>query len=166
MRNSSLIWMLLLCLGLVATWIYHLYDKSVYSNQKTVVYVKDSVAQTQQIRDSLRKAFSKTIRELPDLSDTSTQKPDSLKAGTDSIRTAFYLLKEELKVLLRKKNLTSDSVTLARQKIVELQKTAEELRDHGINVNEEKRKISEMLEKFNEEIKKLEQKIKRIEAKK
>jgi len=54
----------MLSVGLVGTWVYHLYDKTQYSQRRTEVYVKDSTAVAQGVQDSLQKIYSHTINDL------------------------------------------------------------------------------------------------------
>jgi hypothetical protein len=64
MRDNKSILLALLCIGLVITWVYHLYDKSQYSNNTTEVLVKDSSAVAKAVSDSLRIFFIQTLDQL------------------------------------------------------------------------------------------------------
>ena len=75
--RSSLLAML--SMGLVATWVYHLADKSRYSRQRREVYIKDSMAVAQGVQDSLQKIYSYTIRELGAQLDSSKLTEGELK---------------------------------------------------------------------------------------
>ena len=79
MRDTRSLLMVLLSVGLVSTWVYHLYDKSQYSRQKMEAPGKDSAAVAESVRDSLQKIYSATINTL----DT---KLDSTKTGADSLK--------------------------------------------------------------------------------
>jgi len=64
MRDIKTLLLALLSTGLVATWVYHLYDKTIYTSQKREVYIKDSIAVAEAVRDSLQKIYSSTKNEL------------------------------------------------------------------------------------------------------
>jgi hypothetical protein len=64
MRDNKSILLALLAAGLVITWVYHLYDKSQYSNNTTEVFVKDSSAVAKAVSDSLRIFFIHTLDQL------------------------------------------------------------------------------------------------------
>ena len=64
MRDNKSILLALLCIGLVITWVYHLYDKSQYSNDTNEVFAKDSSAVAKAVSDSLRVFFIQTLDHL------------------------------------------------------------------------------------------------------
>jgi len=61
MRDNKTLLLALLAGGLIITWIYHIYDKSQYSNHTREVFVKDSTAVAEAVSDSLRKYYSRTL---------------------------------------------------------------------------------------------------------
>ena len=61
MRDSKNLLLLLVSVGLMGTWIYHLYDKSRYSTHLAQVLVKDTMATQEAVRDSLQKYFQRNI---------------------------------------------------------------------------------------------------------
>src|SRR4030095_9750636 len=82
MRDNKSILLALLAAGLVITWIYHLYDKSQYSNHTTEVFVKDSSAVAKAVSDSLRGFFIHTLDQL----DPEKIQVDSLtRTSSDSV---------------------------------------------------------------------------------
>ena len=54
----------MLSVGLIGTWVYHLYDKTQYSSKRKEIYIKDSIAVAQAVQDSLHKIYSSTIKDL------------------------------------------------------------------------------------------------------
>ena len=63
MRDIKSLLLVLLSAGLILTWVYHLYDKTMYSQRRTEVYIKDSIAVAEGIQDSLYKLYNSTITE-------------------------------------------------------------------------------------------------------
>ena len=70
MRKSKSVLLLLVAIGLLGTWAYHLYEKNDYSNQTIIIYVKDSTDVLQATRDSLRGVFAATLSDLPESLDS------------------------------------------------------------------------------------------------
>ncbi|MBK6383861.1 MAG: hypothetical protein IPF69_10420 [Chitinophagaceae bacterium] len=64
MKDTKSILLGMLSVGLVGTWVYHLYDKTQYSQRRTEVYIKDSIAVAQAVQDSLQRIYSHTINNL------------------------------------------------------------------------------------------------------
>jgi peptidoglycan hydrolase CwlO-like protein len=155
-----------LSLGLVGTWAYHLYDKTVYSNRKTVVYIKDTVAVKRAIRDSLQKVYSATIQDLPAGMDSIRTSMDALKEPGNSQEDEIYALNKEIGNLLKKNDLPDIDLVLARQKIIQLQQKVEEFRNQNCDMKEEMRKLNTTLEKLTADMKGLEENMQRLAIKK
>jgi hypothetical protein len=164
MRNSMTLLFLSLSLGLVGTWAYHLYDKTIYSNRKTVVYIKDTVAVKRAIRDSLQKVYSATIQDLPSGLDSLGSETGSMKDNTR--QDEIYALNKEIGNLLKKNDLPEIDLVLARQKIIQLQQKAEEFREQNCDIKEEMRKLNVTLEKLTADMKGLEENMQRLAIKK
>ncbi len=152
----------MLSLGLIATWIYHLYDKTQYSKHRTEIYVKDSTAVAQAIRDSLQNIYSGALTDLD-------KKLDSTRNTTDSIQTALqgklaevYQLREEIDVILKNKGASAADLQLARQKISELQGLVKELRGEKNTMEEEKQRLNDVLAQLSGDIAGLQQNIKTL----
>jgi len=123
MKDAKPLLLLLMATGLVATWIYHLYDKNEYSKRRTEVYVKDSAAIADGIRDSLTRMFSSTIRDLDQQLDSSRQQSDSLQGDLQQKLHAIQQLRTEIGGLLKKGKTSPADLEQARKKIRELRQT-------------------------------------------
>jgi len=64
MRDNRSILLALLAAGLIITWVYHIYDKTKYSNQPKEIIVKDTSAVAKAVTDSLRQFYLHTISQL------------------------------------------------------------------------------------------------------
>ena len=94
-------------------------------------------------RDSLQKIYAATLSTL-DTFDSTWTTADSLKGNLDLRLTEFYKLRNEIAELL--KNPTNkEDINQAKQKIDELQKKVEQLRDRNIDVEKENQRLSAML---------------------
>ena len=131
----------MLSVGLVATWVYHLYDKTQYSQRKTEVYIKDSVAVAQGIRDSLQKIYSYTIDNLDTKLDSTKTSADSLKTQLNVKLAEIYKLKSEIDGILKNSGSSKADMEIARGKIAELQQLIEDLKGEKNSMEEEKKRM-------------------------
>jgi len=164
MKDAKPLLLLLMATGLVATWIYHLYDKNEYSKRRTEVYVKDSAAIADGIRDSLTRMFSSTIRDLDQQLDSSRQQSDSLQGDLQQKLHAIQQLRTEIGGLLKKGKTSPADLEQARKKIRELQDRVEELRSRNRSLEEEKDRLSGLLDQLGNEVKSMEQNMRRLDS--
>jgi len=148
--------MVMLSVGLVSTWTYHLYDKSKYSNSRKEIYVKDSLAVAQDVQDSLEKIYSKTINNLGASLDSSKNTQSALQGQLQSKLTEIYRLRGEINAILKKNNVKKEDLDIARQKAAELQLLVADLQSKNSSIEEEKQQIASVLDKVNIQVKDLE----------
>ena len=126
MKDIRSLLLLLLSFGLVATWAYHIYDKSSYSQQKTEGHTRDSVQIANEVRDSLQKVYTATINNL-DLRLASTRSTsDSLHLQLQTKVNEVNRLKTEISSVLKNPRSTNAELDLARQKMNELESIVNE----------------------------------------
>src|SRR5687767_12453635 len=113
MRDIKSLLLVLLSAGLITTWAYHLYDKTVYSQRRTEVYIKDSVAVAEGIRDSLYKIYSYTINDLDTKLDSTVSTSDSLKSELTLKAEQIRTLQQEINGILGKKGATKEELSIA-----------------------------------------------------
>ena len=106
--------MALLAFGLIGTWIYHLYDKSVYTSRKTEVYIKDSAAVAQGIQDSLERIYSQTIDDLGSELDSTKNTAGQLKGELNKKLAEIHRLRNEISNILKKNNVKKHRYVLLR----------------------------------------------------
>ena len=152
----------MLSLGLVGTWVYHLYDKTQYSKRRTEVYIKDSVAVAEGIRDSLQKMYSTTITNLDTRLDSTRSSADSIKTQLNVKLGEIYKLKAEIDGILKNRGASKADLNIARQKIGELQNLVEELKDQKNSMEEEKKQLNNVMAQLSGEISGLQQTMKRM----
>lgn len=142
----------------MGTWIYHLYDKSYYSTQKTTVPVKDTVATQQAIRDSLQKLFNEKTYEL----DTIKIQADSLKGTLDSTRAKINNLRQQITGILQNRNATKSDLKTARDLIGEYKQRIDEMKAQNTDLETERARLNGVLAQLNDEMKSLQQSIQKI----
>jgi len=162
MRDIKSVLLVLLSVGLISTWVYHLYDKTIYSNRRTEVYIKDSTAVADAIRDSLQKIYSLTISNLDIRLDSTKTNADSLKGQLDTKLDEIYKLRNDIGSILKNRNATRADLSNAREMIGELQQRVDELKNQNISMEEEKKRLTDVLDQLNNDMKGLEQNIKRL----
>ena len=142
----------------MGTWIYHLYDKSYYSNKKTAVLVTDTLATQEAIRDSLRKLFDEKTYEL----DTIKIQADSLKGSLDSTRSKIFSLRQQITDILKNRNATKTDLKTARELIAEYKQRVEEMKAQNNDLETERARLNGVLTQLNDEMKGLQQSIQKI----
>jgi myosin heavy subunit len=153
----------MLSVGLVGTWVYHLYDKAQYSSKRTEIYVKDSTAVAQGVQDSLHKIYSLTINDL-DAKLDSTRSTAGVLQGELAVKLQeINRLRTEIKTILSRNNIKKEDLDLARKKSVELQRLVAELQSRNSTIEEEKNQISAVLDKVNVQVKDLEDNMQKVQ---
>lgn len=163
MKDIKSLLLVLLSVGLISTWVYHLYDKTVYSKRKTEVYIKDSIAVAEGIRDSLQKIYSSTINNLDTRLDATRSSADSLKFQLGTKLNEIYKLKGEIDGILKNKGATKADLSLAREKIAELQQMVDELKGQKDSMEAEKQQLNDVMSQLSGQINGLQQTMKRLD---
>lgn len=156
MRDTKSLLLVLLSFGLVGTWIYHLYDKTKYSKQRTEIFIKDSIAVAEGVQDSLHKLYSSTINNLDAELDSTKSNAGQLKGELGNKLSEINRLKAEIAAILKKNNVKKEDLELARKKTTELQLLVQELASKNNTVEEEKQQISTALDNVNIQMKNME----------
>ncbi len=154
----------MLSVGLVGTWVYHLYDKTQYSKRRTEVFIKDSIAVAEAVRDSLQKIYTVTITDLDTRLDSSRTKADSLKFQLNTKLSELFKLKGEIENILKNRNSTKADLQIAKEKIGELQGLVEEMKGQKDIMEEEKKQLSAVMTQLTGEISGLQQTMTKLDA--
>ncbi len=158
MRDSKNLLLLLVSVGLMGTWIYHLYDKSRYSNHLAQVLVKDTVATQEAVRDSLQKLFTENTKQL----DTTKNLTDSLKGSLDSTMSKIFDLRRQISDILKNRNATNTDLKKARALIAEYQERIAEMKAQNTDLETERTRLNGVLTQLNDEMKGLQDNIDKI----
>jgi len=162
MRDNKSILLALLAAGLVITWVYHIYDKSQYSNHTREVFVKDSIAVAEAVSDSLRIYYTNTLDQLgvEKLQIDSTN--SSLKGELGQRITEINKLRSEIGIILKRKNLTQADLTEAKTKIDDLQMRIDDLKTENTSLTDERAKLNGVLTQLNGEMNSLQQNMQKV----
>jgi TolA-binding protein len=157
MKDTRSWLMVLLSFGLVSTWVYHLYDKAQYSQQRNEVYIKDSIAVAESVKDSLQKIYTATISKLDTRLDSTKTDADSLKTQLEVKLGEINKLRNEISGILKNGGSTRADFKRAQQKIAELQQKIEELQNQNISMEEERKRLTALLDQLNGNMKGMEE---------
>src|SRR5436190_2897141 len=138
MKDIKSLLMVLLSVGLVGTWIYHIYDKTIYSKQKTDVVIKDQALIEEAIRDSLKNFYSGTIRNLDSQLDSTRSHADSIRYNLGKKLSEIDTLRNEINDILKNRSSTRADLLTAKNKIDELKLRVNELKDQNNSLETEK----------------------------
>ncbi len=162
MKDIRGLLLLLLSIGLVSTWVYHIYDKTMYSQRKTEVYVKDSAFVADAIKDSLNKLYASAIIELDTKLDSSETNAASLQNQLDSRLNEINQLKTDIRNILNKRDFSRGDLLNARQKIGELQRKVDDLSNQNLSMEEERKQLNDMLSQLALNVDTLQRNIRRL----
>ncbi|HQW44270.1 MAG: hypothetical protein IPP02_00580 [Chitinophagaceae bacterium] len=163
MKDTKSILLGMLSVGLVGTWVYHLYDKTQYSQRRTEVYIKDSIAVAQAVQDSLQRIYSHTINNLGAELDSTKSTTGLLQGELNTKLAEINRLRTEIATILKRNNFKKEDLDLARKKTVELQGLVAELQNKNISIEEEKKQITDVLDKVNVQVKNLEGNVQKLD---
>lgn len=164
MKDTKPLLLVLLSLGLVSTWVYHIYDKAQYSRQTAGTDVKGQEAITNAIKDSLNNIYSVTISDLDSRLNSTKFNADSLQNKLDGKLKEINLLKNEIRGILGKGDFSKIDISIAKQKIEELQQKVNELNDQNITMEEEKKQLNNVLVQLTENVDTLQRNIRRLSS--
>jgi myosin heavy subunit len=159
MRDTKPLLIVLLCIGLVGTWAYHLYDKTQYSSRRTEIFVKDSAAIADAVRDSLMKLYSDTIQAMDSRLISAESGNSNLKSQLDNTFSEMNALKTQINTILRNKNSNRTDLAKAREMINELQEKVDDLNSSNNSIAEEKDRMNSQMQQLTVQIDKLQQNV-------
>lgn len=152
----------MLSVGLVGTWIYHLYDKTQYASQRKEIFIKDSTAVAQAVQDSLQQLYSRSLRKLDQELDASKFGADSLRLTLETKLAEINRLRNEINTILKNRGASAADMLTARQKITELQGLLEEMKGQKLTMEEEKQQLSATMTRLNGEINGLQENVRKL----
>ena len=151
--------LLLLSAGLLGTWVYHLYDKNRYSTRKTeAVLIKDTSAVRNRVKDSLQSLFTQAMMQMT----TKRTDVDSLKGQVDTQVRQILKLRNEINDILKNRNVTKADLTLAKEKIGELQERIDDIKKENATLEEERQRLNTTLDQLSKEMKGLQENVERL----
>ena len=164
MKDNKSLLLGLLTAGLVITWVYHIYDKSQYSNHTREVFVKDSTAVAEAVSDSLRLYYTRTLDQLGVEKIQIDSTNNLLKGELGQRISEINKLRFEIGTILKRKNLTQADLTEAKTKIDDLQQRVDEMKTENSSLTEEKTRLDGILAQLNGEMNSLQQNMQKVTA--
>lgn len=149
MRDTKSILLVLLSACLACTWVYHFYDKSVYSSRMRTVTDKRPVDPMG--APDTNNLVTRLADEDSPLVKTGTREDILSQRMSEIIR-----LRNEIAVILQKQNLTAEDLQLARHKTDVLEKKVRELELRNTTIAEEKADIGRAFLSVNARVSELE----------
>ncbi|UEG50664.1 hypothetical protein LK994_04155 [Ferruginibacter lapsinanis] len=124
---------------------YNFYTKSQEQKSITAIAAKHTNLLVNTTRDSLQKVYAETVNQFQH--NSSLTKEDSLKLNLNTKLTDFNTLRNEIASLLKDNSSLAD-LSLAKQKIGELQLKVDELRNRNIDIENENKRLNAMLAEY------------------
>src|SRR5688572_18464920 len=159
MKDTKPLLIVLLSIGLVGTWIYHLADKTRYSTRRTEVYVKDSAAIADAVKDSLMKIYSDTILAMDSRLVSAESGSATLKNQLDNTFNEMNSLKTQINTILRNRNSNKEDLKKARSMITELQVRVDDLNSSNNSIAQEKDRMNLQMQQLTVQIDQLQQNV-------
>ena len=164
MKDYKTVLLALLSGGLIITWVYHIYDKSQYSNHTRQVFVKDSTAVAEAVSDSLRIYYTRTLDQLG-VEKLHIDSANNLLQGELGIKISeINNLRTEIGTILKRKNLTQADLSEAKTKINDLQQRMDDLKTENTTLTDERSKLNGILAQLNGEMNSLQQNMQKVSA--
>ncbi len=162
MRDIKPLLLVLLSIGLISTWVYHIYDKTNYSRQRSELYAADSTMVAGAIKDSLNSLYSAALRELDTRLDSSQENAAILQGHLDTKLDEIDQLKSEIRTILNKRDFSKEDLVQARTKIAELQQKVDELSNQNLSMEEERKQLGNTLLQLTQNVDSLQMNIRRL----
>lgn len=163
MKDTKSLLLALLSLGLVGTWIYHLYDKTTYSKQISQVSAKDPV-RAFNAQDSIKQDYNSIVQKMDTEIHFASSITDTLNNNDQLTAKLEFInnLKNDISIILNDPEATAIELDLARQKIATLQQKTEELRNDKTVIEENKKQMAAIFEKISNEVNDEEKNVKKL----
>ncbi len=140
MRDIKPLLIALLAVGLVGTWVYHLYDKTLYSQQINTLVTADSTA-VNKVRDSMYQAVAAMQKDFGGTLDSLSSENDSMKVKMELKIREIKRLRSQIAEALGKKDLNRDDLEKARTLILQLKDQVAELNGQNTDLETQHREL-------------------------
>src|SRR5690606_26583804 len=149
MRDPKLLLLALLSVCLVATWVYHLYDKTLYSQRLIEkIPVRDSAAIATAISDSLQQIYSASLVKLDSGKLTADLMNEKLRSRVEELNR----FKAEVSTILKNRNATKKDLEKARSNINQMKILLAEMQDENKGLETEKYRLQTTLDQLSNEM--------------
>jgi hypothetical protein len=128
----------MLSVGIVGTWVYYFYEKSVHSGYKTEFVTVNQAPALQNIQDSLQKVYSFTVIRLGAQLDSVKNTAGLLMGQLNDRLQEINNLKTEIADLLKKNGAKKEDIELAGRKTTRLQQLVSGLNNENKDLSADK----------------------------
>ena len=165
MKDTKSLLLVLLSVGLVGTWIYHLYDKTIYSKTIAEVSSKDDEMIQSKLKDSLKLRYVIAINNIDTAAYSANIPADSMGHNTrlDQKFAEIKQLRIDITAILNNSNATGSDLETALRKTILLQQKIKDLQNDKAYMEEEKSRMTKILAQVNNEIDNKEKDLKKLE---
>ena len=126
--------------------------------------MKDSIAVAEAVSDSLRIYYTRALDQLGVEKLQIDSSNSSLKGELGQRVTEINKLRDEISIILKRKNLSQADLTEAKTKINDLQSKIENMRRENTSLVEERTKLNGVLAQLNGEMNSLQQNMEKVSA--
>ncbi len=152
MKDKRSLLLIVVCSVLVLTWVYHLYDKSGYSKRTKEVFIKDTAAVAAAVSDSLKKIFSEKLDGLTTEKLNVDSSGNNVNNESGKQISEIDSLRNEIDIILKRKNLTTIDWNEARDKIGKLQDKIELLYSDDDSLIDIRKRLNLIATELNTEL--------------
>lgn len=131
MKDTKTVLLALLSLGLVATWVFFLAEKSTPKKEAAAAETQAAVPDLKLIQDSLQMVYAGTVNRLGAQLDSAKNTAGQLQGELNARLTEILQLKTEIAGLLKNNQPRKEDMALAGQKTTRLQQLVSGLNNPG-----------------------------------
>ncbi len=162
MKDIKPLLVIMLAAGLIGTWVYHLYDKTMYTQRRIENFAKDSTLVANTVRDSLSKTYNATLQDMDIRLNSSANKADSIQQTLEAKVSEINRLKTEIGSILSKTDLSQKEMQTAKTMVTDLQQKVDELKLQNVSMEEEKKYLGVKLQELTHSSDSLQRNINRL----
>ena len=150
----------MLSIGLVGTWAYHLYDKTLYAREQGSTEKVAAVETNNQ--DSLQRVYTSLIDDMDQRLSVTQTNADSMRGQLEARLGEISTLRNEINAILQNSQSSKKDLASAQSKIRQLQELISDLEGQKNSMVEEKRQLTNTMSQLNQRVDSLTQDILRL----
>ncbi len=160
LRDKKMALLGMLSIGLVGTWVYHLYDKTLYARNPGAPE-KVAAAETS-TQDSLQRIYTSMIDDMDQRLSLTQTNADSMRGQLEVRLQEIETLRGEINAILQNSRSSKQDLASAQAKINQLQEMISSLEGQKHSMEEEKRQLTSTMSQLNQRVDSLTQDIRRL----
>lgn len=160
LRDKKMALLGMLSIGLVGTWVYHLYDKTLYTRKPSATEKVTAAETTTQ--DSLQRVYTSLIDDMDQRLSLTQTNADSMRGQLQVRLQEIETLRGEITAILQNSKSSKQDLASAQSKIRQLQGMISNLEGQKNSMEEEKRQLNSTMSQLNQRVDSLTQDIRRL----